>query len=642
MTLQLAGRFTRARSDLGHATFVANIGDLRVREDLRKLYSRDPDWNVLLPQISEGILQEQADLRELIEGFKSFPKDMPLQHMRPAVSTIIYKTKCKNWTPEEFRKGIPGIDSFEKVVSDINHLANSLIIVTARKMPVEWLQLDDVFDWGWELYILFWDKEQSLLFIHTSSNEGQYKRLAKAVAGDDIELIEGPPVFRCFSGINRLKLKNVGLSEHLGQLTRYIGRMGSDIEPTLTEVQKRNASKSVIAGVGYEGGSKTTVGCSAKGRIWSQRRTTNLNVLVKWCRSIGKKILDESLDPDEVLRNTLRTKLVSARHRKMPIGIDWPEKIYLSYETVFTFIVDGRELPLYKTDINLVNPSEDGEFRYAISSGGTSVEFILTIFQKGEVKDYRISAVGNESVLIKHGPNVSKLEDFFYENPPVIWFVDGSSLKGNCFTALNRNFDPYPKDTIQALDWTGVSLRKESQGMDRDIDSIQFRVIEELKKSEYDIIVDDDDSGEAADIVTIKVEERSNKEKCICVEFYHCKFSVQDTAGARIKDLYEVCGQAQKSIHWMEEPTELFAHLLRREPRREKGREMTRFEKGSQEELFEVMEMSRVYAVEVKIFVVQPGMSIAQASPAQLELLSVTENHLMETYQIPFGVIASQ
>lgn len=365
-------------------------------------------------------------------------------------------------------------------------------------------------------------------------------------------------------------------------------------------------------------------------------------MLVKWCRSIGKKILDESLDPDEVLRNTLRTKLVSARHRKMPIGIDWPEKIYLSYETVFTFIVDGRELPLYKTDINLVNPSEDGELRYAISSGGTSVEFILTIFQKGEVKDYRISAVGNESVLIKHGPNVSKLEDFFYENPPVIWFVDGSSLKGNCFTALNRNFDPYPKDTIQALDWTGVSLRKESQGMDRDIDSIQFRVIEELKKSEYDIIVDDDDSGEAADIVTIKVEERSNKEKCICVEFYHCKFSVQDTAGARIKDLYEVCGQAQKSIHWMEEPTELFAHLLRREPRREKGREMTRFEKGSQEELFEVMEMSRVYAVEVKIFVVQPGMSIAQASPAQLELLSVTENHLMETYQIPFGVIASQ
>lgn len=643
VTLQLAGRFTRARIDLGHATFIANVGDVRVREDLRKLYTRDPDWNDLLPQISEEILQEQAELSELIEGFKNFPKDMPLQHMRPAVSTVIYKTKCKNWTPEEFRRGIPGINSFEKVVSDVNYQADSLIIVTARKVPVEWLQLEDVFHLGWELYILFWDRGQNLLFIHTSSNDGQYKRLARAVAGDDVELVEGPPLFRCFSGINRLRLKHVGLNEHLGQLTRFTGRMGSNIEPTLTEVQKRNASKSVVAGAGYEGGRKTTLGCSANGRIWSQRRTTNLNVLAKWCRSIGKKVLDESLDPDEVLRNTLRTRLVSERPRKMPIGIDWPDKIYLGYETVFTFVVEGYpEWPLYKTDINLIAPDEDGDIRFAISSGRAGAEFTLTVFREGDVKDFRVSAAGGRKVLIRHGPNTSRLEDFFYENPPVVWFADGSSLKGNCFTELNRNLSPYPKDRVEAWDWRGVNIRKESQGMNRDTDSIQFRVIEELKKRDYDVIIDDDDSGEAADVVTIKVEERPTREKFICVEFYHCKFSLKDTPGARIKDLYEVCGQAQKSIHWMEEPTELFAHLLRREPRREKGREMSRFEKGGQDEIFEIMEMSRVYAVEMKIFIVQPGMSRAGATPDQLELLSVTENHLMETYQLPFGVIASR
>ena len=41
------------------------------------------------------------------------------------------------------------------------------------------------------------------------------------------------------------------------------------------------------------------------------------------------------------------------------------------------------------------------------------------------------------------------------------------------------------------------------------------------------------------------------------------------------------------------------------------------------------------------IHIVQPGLSRARATADQLELLSVTENHLAEIYDIPFVVIAS-
>ena len=37
ITIQLAGRFTRTRSDLGDATFIANVGDEEVRSELKKL-----------------------------------------------------------------------------------------------------------------------------------------------------------------------------------------------------------------------------------------------------------------------------------------------------------------------------------------------------------------------------------------------------------------------------------------------------------------------------------------------------------------------------------------------------------------------------------------------------------------------------
>ena len=57
VTLQLAGRFTRARADLGNPVFIANTADVNLREELRTLYSQDPDWNLLLPGLSEGAIE---------------------------------------------------------------------------------------------------------------------------------------------------------------------------------------------------------------------------------------------------------------------------------------------------------------------------------------------------------------------------------------------------------------------------------------------------------------------------------------------------------------------------------------------------------------------------------------------------------
>jgi len=51
--------------------------------------------------------------------------------------------------------------------------------------------------------------------------------------------------------------------------------------------------------------------------------------------------------------------------------------------------------------------------------------------------------------------------------------------------------------------------------------------------------------------------------------------------------------------------------------------------------------MSRNRPVRMTVSIVQPGLSRKDASREQLELLSVTENYLMETFRIPFAAIAS-
>jgi hypothetical protein len=156
------------------------------------------------------------------------------------------------------------------------------------------------------------------------------------------------------------------------------------------------------------------------------------------------------------------------------------------------------------------------------------------------------------------------------------------------------------------------------------------------------LIFDDDGSGEAADIVAVTIIGPFDSPERLDIEFYHCKYSKKAKAGGRIDDLYVVCGQAQTSIRWMssgEKRTDLFTHLLRRESLRQAGGRPSRIERGDHALIETLREMSRTTRVAMTIVVVQPGVSKGAITESQLRLLSVTENYLTETYQLPFKVI---
>lgn len=236
------------------------------------------------------------------------------------------------------------------------------------------------------------------------------------------------------------------------------------------------------------------------------------------------------------------------------------------------------------------------------------------------------------------------VEVMMSHHPPKIWFIDGSSLEGNEHIEPRIPQPPFRHEDIRAWDWTGIDITKESQGDRREQDSVQARVIQVLSEGDYQIIFDDDSSGEIADVVTIRVVGGLDAPTAIEIDLYHCKFSHSAAVGARVADLYELCGQAQKCIWWAASPmkkTDLFTHLMRRESTRTAQNRPTRIQRGSLELLQTLREMSRIYPVSVVVNVVQPGLSQTGASRDQLQLLGVTANHLTETYQLAFHVIGS-
>ena len=658
VTLQLAGRFTRARDDLGDAIFIANVADLQVQKELRKLYSQDPDWNLLLPDLADRVVGEQIALQQFLNDFDALPPELPLGEIKSAFSTVAYDVPAGDWTPELFHEGIPGLAKREQVYHTLNKNRTVQVIVTARRVELPWIDSNTLFQWSWELYVLVWLAEYRLLLIHGSENKDTYAVLARAVAGNDATAVTGERVFRVFSGITRLVLQNVGLSEQLGRNVRYVGRLGANVSSALSDLQLGKTQKTVVAGGGYFGGSAVAMGASRRGRIWSFRRG-NLLQLQHWYQHIGTRLCDTTIDPGTVLRGTLVPVATDQRPAVMPLSVAWPEALYDAPESAWTVTIDCRDYPLSELSLRLIDPSESGALMFGLMAGSSMntettatsqttalIRFELQFFKLDEVMDYRIIDLDQTHATLRRGDKTEahELVSYFDEHPPVIWFANGATLTGNLHVPLKADILPYPRDKIEAWDWTGVNIRNESQTAEKLPHTIQAHVIRKIIDSgHYQLIIDDDGSGEAADIVAIRFSE-ADVTMPIAVDLYHCKFSKGDNPGARIEDLYVICGQAQTCLDWMtsaERRTELFTNLLRRNERRIDRGQASRIDHGSAKQLYTVREMSYQQEVLFAVFIVQPGLSKAKASETQLQLLGVTDNHLTETFQLPFQVIAS-
>lgn len=252
-------------------------------------------------------------------------------------------------------------------------------------------------------------------------------------------------------------------------------------------------------------------------------------------------------------------------------------------------------------------------------------------------KDYTIVTTKAKGLTIQVGKASMTLADYFREYSPRIRFVDQSCLEGNILVKTTSSPPTYNLDNVIALDWSDTNIKKESQGITRNPESVQYRIIQDLLKSnDYEVIFDDDGSGEIADIVTIKEADEK-----ITFGFYHCKFSLAKTPGARIDDLYTVCGQAEKSIKWCSDTRLIIDRLIIREAERFRKHGGTRIERGSLQKMKEIKNKLRLYPSSVEITIVQPGVDSKNISEDMLQLLSGTAAYLLDTFGIHLKLICS-
>ncbi|MDP3720058.1 MAG: DEAD/DEAH box helicase family protein [Acidobacteriota bacterium] len=630
VTLQFIGRFARTAQNVGDATFVANTAADGVPEALESLYREDADWNLLLSDLSYDAINPQARLSALVANLRPAPAgdhslDISTLALRPKISTQVYRTD--SFFPGRFAKAFrPAQKIHHPLISERDRF---LVLVVNQRDTLDWTDSREIVTDGWDLYIAYFDPAREFLYVHCSRKGNATAGLAKAIANDP-QLVNGEEVFKTFARLQRLILHSVGLTSR-SRNVRYQMFAGLDVRNAIDPVLQQDKMKSNVTGVGYENGTRHTVGCSRKGKIWSMA-TGSLAQWKSWCDEIGAKLADPNAQPNDFLRFTLIPSLVVALPDAEALLVDWPDQLFEAWNFRFQArsAADASH-DFHDCQLDLGAWTVGGtSFRFIFRAGlelESLLELTLTPGVGGNEGTYAVRLVAGEALRIVASGTEWDIAAFFTENPPLVRLADGSQLSGNILLKPREALaDTFDRTQVQTLDWIDVDFAKESRWKDGAVreDSIQHHFITHLEATLATFIVDDDDTGESADIVS--VEETADT---ITVFLWHCKYSHGAQPGERASDLYELCGQAAKSVKWTWSLETLVKHLVQRDSRHGRGRP-SRFIRGTPAQLVTLRKSARKKFVVFRVGIVQPGFSRQDAPADHLSIVGST-NSLIQT-----------
>ena len=646
VVLQFTGRFTRSSGlNLGEASVVANIADTDFSVALERLYSEDSDWNYLLSEMSSQAAQEHARLidflngSEIIEGDDILEEDqISVSHhlLRPTLSALTYK--AERFRPKCFFQGLPPGYKVARVW--LNESENTLFFVTTSREDVKWTRSKEIVETDWDLFVLHYDPEQNLLFLHSTNKSSNFEKMAQAVGAG--EQITGETIFRCLGGIGRLIFQNLGVSKHGRRNLSYAMYTGADVKTALSLTETGGGSrKSNLSGSGWEQGKQITIGCSRKGRVWSKKAGT-IPELVDWAQNVGRKLKDETIDTTKIIENVLIPEEIHDLPDLTILGIEWPYEI-LKYPEDRVSVKnnsDEQEIYLFELQVTQQNiPEKKIYFNLVHDDGSIWGQYYLEL---RVTEKFRVVGAneGSERVSIIIGSHEIKLCDFFNDYPPLVRYADLSELDGNLLIKPHNPQDLQISDQFfEAWDWSRVDITKESiwkDGVKRE-DSIQWHVAQAYIANGYTIVFDDDGANEAADLVCIKENDDH-----IALVLIHCKFSGGSEPGERIKDAVEVTSQAIRSSKWPGDFKRLCTHLLNRDHKRSRAPSQQFLLVGNGADITRMARAWRFKEVRTKVLIVQPGISKNRITSDQRSVLAAGSVYLKETLGIDLEIICSQ
>lgn len=637
ITLQFIGRFTRTDSGqpLGEATAVANIADQELENKLARLYAEGADWDRVIRRLSEERIAAEVRLQEVVQGLREdgdLSKRLSLWNLRPAFSTQFYRTRCDAWAPLEYRTALP---PKSKSWYAYNEDESVLVAVVCRDADVNWGNFQDIVDTVYDLLVMRWDREASVLCVYASDYTAmRTEQVAVAVTDDRTALVTGDPIFRILNNVQLPLAKSLG-SSRAGAIS-FTSYFGPNVTDGLADIEKAQAELNNIACLGYEEGERVIWGgAKRRGKIW-QVRHGPVSEWMAWTARAWGKVASGDDEEANIVRGFLRPTTMPGPYGQPPIAVQWGEHAQNQSFERQTVVFGNREVPLAMVGLEIAEASADGSIVFRFVTDGASSEYRQTISSDLPM-GYAHQLVSGPRLQFKRGRAApAELEEVLIRDPLVVRYADGS-YSYNCFHIATRiDAGVFDRDRLETWDWNGIPLNRESMHRARDRDTIQYRVFERIE-AEFDVVINDDGHGEAADLVCFKDVDEGTIKLCLV----HCKGAHGGVVSQDIRNFYTVCGQAQKNITARHKGIgQLYLDLKRRHDAwAQEG--ASRFLKGDIRQLSALKEKARRAHLLFEVVLVQPGASARTITDDCLRLLATTQLFLQKTTEAEFRVIVS-
>jgi hypothetical protein len=273
-----------------------------------------------------------------------------------------------------------------------------------------------------------------------------------------------------------------------------------------------------------------------------------------------------------------------------------------------------------------------GSVRVTITSDAGEAQYDLKIDEDG----MRAIAVTPDVVFVTTRSETLGAELLTRTGVIILLGGDGVVSPPGVLFRPNRTIAPLSRAQLTAVDWGSIERNRESRGPSRDEATVQGWCLQLLLTEPWDLVIDDDGKGEVADLVALRTVDG-----VLEIKLVHCKFAHGGTVGSRLVDLYELCGQANKSAVWRRHPDKMLRRLLDRERRRIRLDKPSGIEVGEARQLLKLIADAPVLRTSMEIVLAQPGLSRSRASNPQLELLASTQVYLRETAAARMSVLCS-
>lgn len=631
VTLQFIGRFARTNSPgIGEAKFVAVESEIEI--DRRRLFEEGVVWQEVVPGLSHGRIAGEIQVRERLQEFRKAEaadvqlNDLSLYSLYPRSHVKIFDVP----EPIDFRTSHVEIGSDVAVCyRSCSDQGDVVVMITEQRGAPKWSSGDEIIEVAHDLFVLYFDAESRLLFINSSrSVDGRYATIAESLAPDAQPLATGQ-VGRVVRGINNQRIFNVGMRniQAANRAESYRIIAGSDTQGAITPADSRRYRQGHVFLAGDENGQKTTIGYSSGSKVWGGA-VFQIPDLVEWCHTLGQKIRSpEAIVTHSGLDYLAAGRVVDAVPPQL-IHAEWNRDAFdLERPVCIEYLKDDGTLCrglLLDLDLELDREGTDTRsVRVVVSADGLCVGVTFTLQEF-----YTASAADESRVTVSRGNSTCTLVDYLNESYLNFYSVDGALFSGNELFEPKDNAQPIDDAQLRVWDWTGVDIQSEVDESARGC-SIHGHVRAKLEAGDATIILYDHGSGEVADFVAI-----TERPDAVAFKLYHCKGSGGEAPGARVADVYEVCGQAQKSVVW--------TSLIRLEKRLRQRRGRTVVLRGTEAELRRLMDRAKEARHPFEIVIVQPGISKASLSAVMAESLGATNSHLVGAGLAPLEVVASE